>query len=115
MGVVAVMLAIHTRTAQIATICDMAADVADSDTVTFLDAVCKQHRGHIGGTDFPERMRPFGLRSKQYLERLITHKTNRYGRYMCKVRVQPVDCSVCYATLPRAISAQVVLKQQQLV
>ena len=41
MGVVAVMLAIHTRTAQIATICDMAADVADSDTVTFLEYVAE--------------------------------------------------------------------------
>jgi len=80
--------------------------VADGDTVTLL--VQKQQiRIRVAGIDAPEKAQPFGNRSKQNLEKL-THsreaiadcpKKDKYGRYVCKVYVQPHQCSDCEKTL----------------
>lgn len=81
--------------------------VADGDTITILDAGNKQHRIRINGIDAPEKAQPFGDRSRQNMGSMVTgrevtadcHKTDRYGRQVCKVWVQPADCSTCGKTL----------------
>ena len=80
--------------------------VADGDTVTLL--VQKQQiRIRVAGIDAPEKAQAFGNRSKQNLEKL-THsreviadcpKKDKYGRHVCKVYVQPPQCSNCEKTL----------------
>jgi endonuclease YncB( thermonuclease family) len=81
--------------------------VIDGDTITVLDASKQQHRIRINGIDAPESRQAFGERSKQNLSkfafqkdaRLECHKTDRYGRKVCKVWVQPGECSTCGKTL----------------
>lgn len=81
--------------------------ISDGDTLTFLDTSNLQHRVRIGGIDAPEKAQPFGNRSKQNLERMAKGKealadcpkTDRYGRKVCKVWVQPEDCPSCGKTL----------------
>lgn len=81
--------------------------VSDGDTITILTLQNQQHRIRIAGIDAPEKGQPFGNRSKQNLHR-IAHsketladcpKTDRYGRKVCKVWVQPDDCPTCDKTL----------------
>ncbi len=81
--------------------------VADGDTITILTLEKQQHRIRISGIDAPEKAQPFGNRSKQNMERLAKGKealadcpkTDRYGRNVCKVWVQPADCPSCGLTL----------------
>lgn len=82
-------------------------NVADGDTVTILTLQKQQHRIRISGIDAPEKAQPFGNRSKQNMERMAKGKealadcpkTDRYGRKVCKVWVQPADCPTCGKTL----------------
>jgi endonuclease YncB( thermonuclease family) len=72
-----------------------------------LDARKQEHRIRISGIDAPEKRQPFGERSRQNLSklafqedaRLECHKTDRYGRKVCKVWVRPSDCPNCGKTL----------------
>ena len=81
--------------------------IADGDTITILDARKRQHRIRISGIDAPEKRQAYAKRSKQHLSalayrknaRLECHKTDRYGRKVCKVWVQPSDCPTCGKTL----------------
>ncbi len=81
--------------------------VADGDTVTLLTPDKQQVRIRIGGIDAPEKAQPFGNRSKQNMDRMAhgkealadCPKTDRYGRKVCKVWVQPADCPTCGLTL----------------
>jgi endonuclease YncB( thermonuclease family) len=75
--------------------------------MTVLGARKQQHRIRINGIDAPEKRQPFGERSRQNLSklafqedaRLECHKTDRYGRKVCKVWVRPSDCPSCGKTL----------------
>jgi len=81
--------------------------VQDGDTITLLDSDKAQHRIRISGIDAPERAQPFGTRSRQNMERMVKGKdvsaecyqTDRYGRQVCTVWLQPADCSTCGKTL----------------
>ena len=81
--------------------------VADGDTITLLDAGKKQHKIRLAGIDAPESKQAFGTRSKQNLSDMVhgkdvradCPKTDRYGRQVCKVWVQPTDCPQCGDTL----------------
>ncbi len=93
--------------AQAATINGKAINVADGDTITILDTDNNQHRIRINGIDAPEKVQPFGDRSRQNMARMVAgkevttdcHKIDRYKRQICKVWVQPVDCPKCGKTL----------------
>ena len=81
--------------------------VADGDTITVLDANSQQHKIRLGGIDAPEKVQPFGQRSKENLSRLVFNKEvrvdwtkrDRYQRIVGKVWVQPADCPTCPMTL----------------
>ncbi len=81
--------------------------VSDGDTLTVLDSEKKQHKVRINGIDAPEKGQAFGERARQSLAqmahakdaRLECHKTDRFGREVCKVWVQPSDCPRCGKTL----------------
>ena len=80
--------------------------ITDDDTITVL-VETRQVKVRISGIDAPEKGQAFGERSKQNLSamafkkdaRLECHKTDRYGRPVCKVWVQPGDCPSCGLTL----------------
>lgn len=81
--------------------------VTDSDTIKVLDADQVQHKVRLTGIDAPERGQPYGTASREHLASLIagkevrveSNKSDRYGRILGKVRVQPMDCSGCGKTL----------------
>ena len=81
--------------------------ISDGDTITVLDSEKKQHKVRINGIDAPEKGQAFGERSRQSLAqmahgkdaRIECHKTDRFGREVCKVWVQPLDCPRCGKTL----------------
>ena len=66
-----------------------------------------QHKTRFAGIDAPERAQAFGERSRQNLAqmthgkdaRIECHKIDRFGRGVCKVWVQPLDCPRCGKTL----------------
>lgn len=80
--------------------------ISDGDTITVL-APLETVKVRINGIDAPEKHQAFGERSKQNLyamayqkdAHLECHKTDRYGRRICKVWVQPSDCPACGQTL----------------
>ena len=86
--------------------------VADGDTITVLDSKQKQYTIRFAGIDAPERNQPVGARSIQNLARYVAgkdvrldcHKTDRYQREVCKVWVQPADCSRCGKMLDVGLS-----------
>jgi endonuclease YncB( thermonuclease family) len=81
--------------------------VSDRDTITLFDDAKNQHKVRIAGIDAPEKGQAFGDPSRQSPAqmthgmdaRIDCHKTDRFGREVCKVGVQPLDCSRCGKTL----------------
>jgi endonuclease YncB( thermonuclease family) len=81
--------------------------VSDGDTITVLDPDQRQHKIRLSGIDAPEKGQAFGERSRQSLAQLAhgkdarieCHKIDRFGREVCKVWVEPLDCPRCGKTL----------------
>ena len=81
--------------------------VTDGDTIKILDAEKVQHKVRLTGIDAPERGQPFGTVSREHLASLVagkevrveSDKSDRYGRILGKVWVQPADCPSCGKTL----------------
>ena len=81
--------------------------VTDGDTIRVLDADNVQHKVRLTGIDAPERSQPYGTKSRDHLASMVagkevlveSEKTDRYGRTLGKVWVQPADCSTCGKTL----------------
>lgn len=76
--------------------------IADGDTVTVLDEAKMQHKVRLTGIDAPEKKQPFGTRSKQSLNDMVSNKTvmvesdkrDRYGRELGKVLVDGMDVNL---------------------
>ena len=81
--------------------------VTDGDTIKVLDASSTQHKVRLTGIDAPERGQPFGTASRDHLASMVagkdvrveSTKSDRYGRVLGKVWVQPSDCPTCGKTL----------------
>lgn len=81
--------------------------VTDGDTIMVLDADNLQYKVRLTGIDAPEQGQPFGNASRKHLASLVagknvrveSSKTDRYGRLLGKVWVQPPDCPDCGKTL----------------
>ena len=81
--------------------------VTDGDTIKILDNNRVQHKIRLTGIDAPEKAQPFGNASRKHLASMVagkdvhveTSKSDRYGRVLGKVWVQPQDCSGCGKTL----------------
>ena len=81
--------------------------VTDGDTIKILDAEKVQHKVRLTGIDAPERGQPLGTVSREHLASLVagkevrveSDKSDRYGRILGKVWVQPADCPSCGKTL----------------
>jgi endonuclease YncB( thermonuclease family) len=81
--------------------------ISDGDTITVLDSEKKQHKVRLNGIDAPEKAQAFGERARQGLAQMVhgkdarveCHKKDRFGREVCKVWVQPLDCPRCGKTL----------------
>ena len=81
--------------------------VTDGDSITILNATNQKVRVRLTGIDAPESDQPYGQESKRNLASMVadkdvrieTNKTDRYGRVLGKVWVQPSDCSSCQKTL----------------
>ncbi len=81
--------------------------VTDGDTIKVLDSSKVQHKIRLTGIDAPEKGQPFGNASRKHLASLVagkdvrveSSKTDRYGRVLGKVWVQPPDCPDCGKTL----------------
>jgi endonuclease YncB( thermonuclease family) len=75
--------------------------VADGDTLTMLVGQ-RQHRIRLDGIDAPERTQPYSNLSRQSLSELAhhrrataqCHKTDKYGRPVCKVLISGVDVNL---------------------
>ena len=81
--------------------------VTDGDTVQVLDAADVLHKIRMTGIDAPEKGQPFGNASRDNLASLVAgksvfveaSKTDRYGRTLGKIWVEPADCPGCGRTL----------------
>ena len=81
--------------------------VTDGDTIKVLDADNTEHKVRLTGIDAPERGQPYGTASRNHLAAMVadkqvkveSSKSDRYGRLLGKVWVQPGDCSSCGKTL----------------
>jgi endonuclease YncB( thermonuclease family) len=81
--------------------------VTDGDTIKVLDADNTQYKIRLTGIDAPERDQSYGKASKQHLASMVagkdvfveSNKSDRYGRVLGKVWVQPADCPKCGKTL----------------
>jgi endonuclease YncB( thermonuclease family) len=81
--------------------------VTDGDTIKVLDVNKVEYKVRLTGIDAPERGQPYGTASTKHLSSLIagkevlveSDKTDRYGRTLGKVWVQPSDCPACGKTL----------------
>ena len=81
--------------------------VTDGDTIKVLDNGNTQHKVRLTGIDAPEKSQPFGNKSRDYLAAMVagkdvfvaSDKSDRYGRLLGKVWVQPGDCPTCKKTL----------------
>ena len=88
--------------AHAATITGTVVSVADGDTVTVLDATKTQHKIRLTGIDAPEKMQPFGRRSKSSLSDMVylkqvsveIDKKDRYGRNLGRVLVNGKDANL---------------------
>ena len=80
---------------------------SDGHTITLLDSERKQHKIRINGIDALEKRQAFGEESRQSLARMAhgkaaridCYKIDRFGREVCKVWVQPLNCPRCGKTL----------------
>ncbi len=89
--------------------------VTDGDTIKILDANYVQYKVRLTGIDAPEKAQPYGNASRKHLASLVagknvrveSSKSDRYGRVLGKVWVQPNDCPGCGKTLD-ANHAQIV-------
>ena len=76
--------------------------VADSDTITLLDADNRQHKIRLDGIDAPESGQPFVRASQRHLAKLLANreavaecsKTDRYQRNVCRVLVDGTDAGL---------------------
>jgi endonuclease YncB( thermonuclease family) len=83
------------------------AAVTDGDTINVLDATNTEHKVRLTGIDAPERGQPYGTASRNHLASIVagkevkveSSKSDRYGRVLGKVWVQPGDCPSCGKTL----------------
>jgi endonuclease YncB( thermonuclease family) len=81
--------------------------VTDGDTIKVLDANSAQHKVRLTGIDAPERGQSYGTASRDHLASMVagkdvrveSTKSDRYGRILGKVWVQPSDCPTCGKTL----------------
>jgi len=81
--------------------------VTDGDTINVLDAGQLLYKVRLSGIDAPEKAQPFGNASRRHLASLLAgkevlvefSKTDRYGRVLGKVWVQPPECADCGKTL----------------
>jgi len=81
--------------------------VTDGDTIKVLDANNVQYKIRLAGIDAPEKAQPFGNASRDHLASMVAgknvrvefSKSDRYGRILGKVWVQPNDCPDCAKTL----------------
>lgn len=81
--------------------------VTDGDTIQVLDSANVLHKIRMTGIDAPEKNQPFGNASRKHLASLVagksvlveSSKTDRYGRTLGRVLVQPADCPGCGRTL----------------
>jgi endonuclease YncB( thermonuclease family) len=81
--------------------------VTDGDTIKVLDADNTEHKVRLTGIDAPERGQPYGTASRNHLAAMVadkqvkveSSKSDRYGRLLGKVWVQPGDCPSCGKTL----------------
>jgi len=81
--------------------------VTDGDTVKVLDANRVEHKVRLLGIDAPEKSQPFGNASRKHLASLVagkeifveSAKSDRYGRLLGKIWVEPGDCPGCGKTL----------------
>jgi endonuclease YncB( thermonuclease family) len=81
--------------------------VTDGDTIKVLDSSNTQHKVRLTGIDAPERGQPYGTASRDHLASMVagkevkveSSKSDRYGRVLGKVWVQPADCPSCSKTL----------------
>ena len=79
--------------------------VVDGDTVTIVDDSGKKHRIRLAGIDAPEKDQPYGDKSTQGLNKLISgrivtieyEKRDRYKRIVGKVLVDPPGDVFCMA------------------
>ena len=75
--------------------------VADGDTLTVLDAWRQQIKVRLAEIDAPEKVQPFGQRSRQQLADLCFNQEaniretarDRFGRTVARVRCQGLDAS----------------------
>jgi endonuclease YncB( thermonuclease family) len=81
--------------------------VTDGDTIKVLDASNTEHKVRLTGIDAPEKGQPYGTASRNHLAAMVagkevkieSSKSDRYGRILGKVWVQPADCPTCGKTL----------------
>ena len=81
--------------------------VTDGDTIKVLDSTSTQYKVRLTGIDAPERDQPYGDASREHLASIVAGKqvfvasdhSDRYGRVLGKVWVQPSDCASCGKTL----------------
>lgn len=92
-------LAVFAQAADAVTLLGEVVAVADGDTLTLLTADKTQHRIRLDGIDAPERTQPYSQVAKQSLADMVYRqrvtgecpKTDRFGRYVCKVIVDGRD------------------------
>ena len=81
--------------------------VTDGDSITILNTTNQKVRVRLTGIDAPEADQPYGQESKKHLVSMVadkevrieTNKTDRYGRVLGNVWVQPADCPACPKTM----------------
>lgn len=89
-----------------ATLTGRVVGVTDGDTITVLDSTNDQHKVRLAGIDAPEKVQPFGARSKAHLSSLVYGKTvivefvkfDKYQRMVGKV-FAPDGSDVCLGQL----------------
>jgi len=98
---VVLLLTARPSLADVKTVEGRVVDVADGDTITFVDSGKRQHKVRLLGIDAPERGQPGGHRSKESLARLVYEReirvewndTDDQGRIVGRVWVASPDSS----------------------